>query len=258
VKLAAFKKRWRVGWLEICLTVSFIALILQLWPDMARAWREWPHPGQQTPARAQLNVAGGYSTDVQYLIYLPREYSSRQRWPLLLFLHGSGSRGDDLNLVLKGDPATRAVCSKGLPMLVVSPQCRAQTTWDSQPLLDHLQERFAIDPDRIYVGGYSMGGFGTWDVATIAPKRFAAIVPVAGGGDASQATRLVKLPVWAFHGAEDRTVPIEGNRQMIEAIQAAGGDARLTVYEDRGHDTCGLTFNRDDVYTWLLQHNRAK
>jgi predicted peptidase len=104
-----------------------------------------------------------------------------------------------------------------------------------------------------------MGGYGTWDLAMAAPERFAAIVPAAGGGTVNDAKRIAKFcSVWAFHGARDDPVPLEASKKMVEAIRTEGGDARMTVYEDRGHDVCNLTFFRDDVYDWLLKQRRGK
>jgi predicted peptidase len=130
-------------------------------------------------------------------------------------------------------------------MIVVTPQCRADATWEPSLLLslvDYMQEKFAVDPDRVYGAGYSMGGFGCWELAMTAPERFAALVPVAGGGDSSDAERLVNLPIWAFHGANDQVVPLESTKAMIEAVQRVGGQTKLTIYNDRGHNTCDVTF----------------
>jgi predicted peptidase len=254
-------RRLRFGWLELCLALSLVGLVVQLWPDVARLWREWPRPGRQTPARAEFILPDGRRTEVQYFIYLPQDYSSSRRWPLLLFLHGSGERGDDLEAVLRPSPPALLARGKNLPMIVVSPQCRVNASWDSRQLLallDHLEKDFSVDRDRVYVAGYSMGGFGTWELAGAAPERFAAIVPVAGGGDVAHAGKLARLPVWAFHGAKDQTVPLAASKEMVEAIQTAGGNARLTIYEDRSHDTCDVTFSRDDLYDWLLRQRRRE
>lgn len=235
------------------------SLFLQLLPHAMQAWREWPRPGFQTSGRAVLEKPDGECVKIQYLIYLPQNYSPPRRSPILLYLHGAGERGSDLTKVLRGGPPGLIAKGREFPLIVVSPQCPLGASWDSQQLLqliDHIGERFTIDPDRIYVGGFSMGAFGTWDLASTAPERFAAIVPVAGGGHTTSAERLIKLPIWAFHGANDRTVPLAGSVNLIHAIRELGGRATLTVYDGMGHDTGDKTFCRDDLYEWLLMHRR--
>jgi predicted peptidase len=125
-------------------------------------------------------------------------------------------------------------------------------------LLDHLGNNFSIDPTRVYLAGYSMGGYGAWSLAAAAPDRFAAIAPVSGGGDPNDAAKLSKLPIWAFHGAKDKVVPIDEDQKMVEAVRAAGGKPRLTIYSNRGHDACNITFARNDLYDWLLRQCLAK
>jgi predicted peptidase len=250
------------GWLELALVLSTVSLIIQLWPDAARVWREWPWPGYQTPARAEVSLADGYRAEIRYLLYLPPEYTPRRRWPLLLFLHGAGERGDDLSKVARRALQSQLASGKKRPpMIVVSPQCPANISWQNPVLLaflDQLEKRFPIDPDRVYLAGHSMGAFGTWSLAATAPERFAAIIPAAGGGNPEDAAKLKDLAIWAFHGANDKTVPIAESQKMVDAIRAAGGHPKLTIYPDRGHDTCDNTFSRDDIYAWLLRQHRSK
>jgi len=121
---------------------------------------------------------------LNYLLYLPKNYDSKPAWPLVLFLHGAGERGDDLDLVKKHGPPKLVEAGKEFPFVLVSPQCPADHWWQPQELtalLDEIVEKQKIDKDRIYVTGLSMGGFGTWSLAAYSPKRFAAIVPVCGG-----------------------------------------------------------------------------
>jgi predicted peptidase len=249
----------RFGWLEACLLLSVTTLFAQLLPDVLRVYREWPRPGPQTPYSAELTDAQGDQWSVQYFVYFPEGYCAERPVPLLLYLHGSGQRGDDLNQVLRWGLPQLIGSGLTMPMMVVSPQCRAKVTWDSRQLLvflDHLQQRYAIDPDRIYVSGESMGGYGTWELIGAAPERFAAAVPVCGGGHVEQEDRMAKLPIWAFHGAKDNVVPIEQSQRMVDAVRAAGGDARLTVFPGAGHGISELVFARQDLYAWLLEHPR--
>ena len=109
---------------------------------------------------------------------------------------------------------------------------------------------------RIYVTGLSMGGYGTWDLATRYPNRFAAIAPICGGGEPARACTVKHLPVWAFHGAKDEVVPLEQSQAMIDALAACDGNARLTVYPDADHDAWTQTYDNPELYDWFLSHRR--
>jgi len=122
--------------------------------------------------------------------------------------------------------------------------------------LDEISQRFDVNSSQIFVTGYSMGGYGTWALATADPERFAAAAPVCGGGDTSKADRLAKLPLWAFHGAQDKVILLKESRDMVEAIQAAGGDAKLTVYPEKGHGISKTVYNDDKFYEWLSAQKR--
>lgn len=250
----------RFGWLETALVVSLLALVAQLTgPRLVRTWREWPRPGQQIAISPLLNK-GGRSWEMQSWIYFPKDYASGRRFPLLLFLHGSGERGRDLNVTLKHGLPGMMAKGKELPLLVLSPQCPKDHRWESDELLallDWAQAKYFIDADRIYICGFSMGGFGTWQLAAAAPDRFAAIVPVSGGGSEEDADKLVKLPIWAFHGATDRTVPVTQTTKMIEAIKNAGGEPRVSILKGEGHGISGQVLSRSDLYEWLLQQRRG-
>jgi len=200
---------------------------------------------------------------LKYLLYLPKGYGEKkdQKWPLILFLHGAGERGDDLNLVKKHGPPKLVDQGKEFPFLVVSPQCPTSSWWPEQidaliALLDEVQSKYAIDADRVYVTGLSMGGFGTWSLATRYPERFAAIAPICGGGDRYLAGRLKNVPVWAFHGAKDPTVPVQASKDMVEALRKAGGDVQLTIYPEAQHDSWTETYNNPKLYEWFLSHRR--
>lgn len=199
-----------------------------------------------------------------YLLYLPKGYGQQDRkWPLMLFLHGAGERGSDLNLVKKHGPPKLVEAGQDLPFVIVSPQCPAGQWWPEHvdmlsALSDDVQSRYAIDPNRVYLTGLSMGGYGTWVLACQQPERFAAIAPVCGGGQAFLADRLKNLPVWAFHGAKDPIVPLSESRQMVDAVNKAGGQAKLTVYPDAGHDCWTATYENPELYQWLLSHKRGE
>lgn len=241
-----------------------------------------------------------------YLLSLPTGYdaASDKKWPVILFLHGSGERGTDpWKVAVHGPPklirgpvpapapapiapgttpppppppetaAARAQREESAAFLkanfiVVSPQCPATTWWDDDgvlALLDEVMANHKTDPSRLYLTGLSMGGYGTWSVGLKYPERFAAIVPICGGGSTVDIRRtgrdkkaaLTTLGVWAFHGAKDPTVPLEESETMVAALKKAGvTDLQLTVYPEAKHDSWTETYNKPELYAWLLKHKR--
>jgi len=198
----------------------------------------------------------------EYLLYLPAGYDkSNKKWPLILFLHGSGERGRQLDRVKRHGPPRRVEEGATLPFIIVSPQCPEGQTWSVDfldGLLDEVQKRYRIDPNRIYITGLSLGGYGTWALAEAIPERFAAIAPVCGGGDPSRAGAMKKLPVWAFHGEKDLLVPVEESSVMVEALKRAGGNVKFTVYPDKGHDCWTATYENPELYRWFLEHEKER
>ena len=210
-------------------------------------------------------IAGCTSPPAQYeyLLYLPEGYAEQEQesWPLLLFLHGAGERGDSLDLVKVHGPPKLIEQGQHFPFIVVSPQSPEDHWWVYETLdklLNDIVAQYRVDEDRIYVTGLSMGGYGTWNLATHYPNRFAAIAPICGGGEPSRACRFKHLPVWAFHGAQDDVVPLEQSQEMIDALQACGSDARLTIYPDADHDSWTETYDNPELYEWLLSHRRTQ
>jgi predicted peptidase len=200
-----------------------------------------------------------------YLLYLPKGYGQEkeQKWPLMLFLHGAGERGDSLDLVKKHGPPKLIGAGREFPFIVVSPQCPAESWWPEQiealvALLDDIQAKYAVDPDRVYLTGLSMGGFGSWALGCRHPGRFAAVAPICGGGERFLASRLKNVPVWAFHGAKDPVVPLQASTEMVEALKRAGGDVRLTVYPEAEHDSWTETYDSPELYEWFLSHHRGE
>lgn len=170
-------------------------------------------PGVQRTAQLNTQV----KVQMSYLLYLPKDYEKQESWPLLLFLHGSGERGDDLELVKVHGPPKLIAAGKDFPFIVVSPQCPKDRWWEPielVALLNDLSDKYKVDHDRIYVTGLSMGGFGTWQLASYAPDRLAAIVPICGGGEKYWAKKFLHIPVWAFHGGKDTGVPPERSQLM--------------------------------------------
>ena len=210
-----------------------------------------------------LQLRTGDLAPLKYLVHLPpgAEKSRTKRWPTILFLHGAGERGDNLKLVEVHGPPKIVKSRPDFPFIVISPQCPAGTWWNVPALDDLLNEvaaKYPVDPDRLYLTGLSMGGFGTWALATEYPERFAAIVPICGGGDDADVERLKDLPTWVFHGAKDPVVPLESSQEMADALRKIGGRVRFTVYPDAGHDSWTAAYESEELYAWLLQQRRGK
>jgi predicted peptidase len=216
-----------------------------------------PRPGSLTPAKLERQIVA----ELDYLLYLPDDYEQHESWPLLLFLHGAGERGADLELVKVHGPPKLIAAGQEFPMIVVSPQCPERQRWQAVTLgalLDEVVEKYRVDKDRIYVTGLSMGGFGTWALAAYSPDRFAAIAPICGGGETFWTREMLEVPVWAFHGDEDEDVPVERTEQMIAALQRRGAEPRMTIYPGVDHDSWTQTYANPELYEWLLQHRRRR
>jgi predicted peptidase len=193
-----------------------------------------------------------------YLLFLPKGYKpAGKRWPLILFLHGAGQRGDNLELVKEHGVAKIVEARPNFPFIVVSPQCPADGWWSSDvlaALLDEVEEKHRVDKKRIYLTGLSMGGFGTWNLAMEQPHRFAALVPICGRGNPLLVERIAHLPIWVFHGAKDAIVPISNSHEMVRALREQGAKPKFTVYPDAAHDSWTRTYDNPRLYEWMLSH----
>jgi len=197
-----------------------------------------------------------------YLLFLPEGYGEkRQNWPLMVFLHGAGERGSDLNKVAVHGPPKIVKNRKDFPFILVSPQCPEGNWWTEKVevlinLVDDIAARYKVDKKRIYLTGLSMGGYGTWALASAYPERFAAIAPICGGGSRIMSLRLKDIPIWVFHGAKDRVVPLEESEEMVNAIRKRGGDVKFTIYPDAGHDSWTESYDNQELYDWFLEHSK--
>jgi predicted peptidase len=228
---------------------------------MMSAAADEPAPGKQVVDQFTVNIDDKDLT-LRYLVFLPDNLKDKESWPLMLFLHGAGERGDDIELVKKWGPPGFVEERKDFPFILISPQCPADQSWEAESLallVDHLAGALPVDKQRMYVTGLSMGGYGTWSLLAKHPKLFAAAVPICGGGDPKTAETIKEIPIWAFHGDQDEAVNVEQSREMVKAIQDAGGaKVKLTVYPGVGHNSWSQTYDNQDVYDWLLSHKRAE
>jgi predicted peptidase len=197
---------------------------------------------------------------LRYLLFLPQGYEAtgEKKWPLILFLHGAGESGNNLSKVKTHGPPKIVEKKRDFPFIVVSPQS-PRFGWNPAALnglLDEVVASYKVDRDRVYLTGLSMGGFGTWALAAAHPERFAAIVPICGGGNPADAARLKDLPIWVFHGAKDPTVRVEQSEAMVNAIRKAGGKPKFTVFPEAGHDSWTEAYNDPELFKWLLKHRR--
>lgn len=225
--------------------------------DAATAVKPAPTPAQ---AEKAFQPKDPNAPKCKYLLFLPEGYAqgdAKKRWPLMLFLHGAGERGTNLTLVKKHGPPKLVEKDRSFPFVLVSPQCPRRRWWDVKVLtglLDDVVKTHAVDKDRIYVTGLSMGGFGTWALAAATPGRFAAIVPICGGGKTGAAKQIKDIPTWVFHGGRDGVVPPARSRQMVDAMKAAGAKSvQLTIYPQAGHDSWSKTYDNPELYKWLLK-----
>lgn len=194
-----------------------------------------------------------------YLLYAP-ETPTDARLPLILFLHGAGERGDDLERV-RAQGLPQLLPNVPEPTFIVAPQCPASSWWTLElsaleALLGEVQARYPVDAARVYLTGLSMGGYGTWHLALKNPTRFAALVPVCSGGIPPLAHKLKDLPIRAFHGADDDVVPPSASEKMVEAVIKTGGQAKLTIYPGVGHNSWARAYDEPDLYTWMFAQRR--
>lgn len=223
----------------------------------------------------------------RYQVYVPSEWNGSKKWPIVLFLHGAGERGDDGLLQTQVGIATAIRLHKDrFPCLVVLPQCRKNAWWTTEEMvsqalkaLELSAKEFKGDPDRTYLTGLSMGGYGTWYLAYKYPGRFAAFAPICGGvrppgkvpappdtpfGNpdvdpyALVAQKIGRTPVWIFHGGADNTVPPTESRNMNNALKAAGANVRYTEYEGVGHNSWDKAYAEPDFMNWLLSQHRTR
>jgi len=216
-----------------------------------------PRPGRQ--------VAGRFSTTIQldYLLYLPKSYdaSSTKKWPLILFLHGAGERGENVEFVkLWGPP--NLVEQKDFPFIVLAPLCPGDQWWTDlilpvKKLLDEIILNYRVDLSRIYLTGLSMGGYGTFAMMQNYPQYFAAYAPITGGGNPMAVSRYANVPAWVFSGDQDEVVPLYNSQTMVDSLRAHGADIKLTIHKGLGHWLAWEPAYRDSaLFDWFLSKQK--
>lgn len=229
------------------------------------------------------SLKGSTGTTLPYRLYKVQNPVAGAKYPIILFLHGAGERGDNNTSQLMANAgatvwATAAHQAKH-PAYVVAPQCPLMEQWvhtdwglgsystDSIPvsgplttaleIVEAVSAEFQIDPNRHYITGLSMGGYGTWDSIARNPELFAAALPICGSADLSKAELLKDLPIWTFHGDADTTVPPKGTRDMVAALKAVGSTVKYTEYPGVGHNSWDMTYANEEVIDWLFTFTKA-
>jgi len=198
-----------------------------------------------------------------YLLSQPEGYEAdaKKKWPLVIFLHGSGERGNDLEKIKRHGPPKLIAAGQKFPALIASLQCGPDYLWNPhgvKAVTDHLIKTERIDTSRIYLTGLSLGGFGTWETALEYPDTYAAIAPICGGAGVRwiMTERIQHLPCWIFHGEKDGVVPPEFSIRMHDALQKISAPVKLTIYPGVGHDSWTPTYANPDFWAWLFAQKR--
>ncbi len=236
-----------------------------------------PRTNKDFKAQTYHSPQGG---TLPYQIYIPEDPGSNELYPLVIFLHGSGQRGNDnANQLLLGVRDIRLFSiQQSKPAIIIAPQIPHHDQWvnisaNSHPtdnsalptvsmkltidLMNHIIKTLPVDKNRIYVTGLSIGGFGTWDLIQRFPDTFAAAIPVCGGGNKNKAEQIKHIPIWAFHGDKDMIVDPNRSREMISAIKKAGGNPNYTEYKNVAHDSWTATYSDENVLKWLFSQKKS-
>jgi len=198
----------------------------------------------------------------RYAVYVPREYDPGRAWPLILFLHGSGERGDDGLRQTEGALGRAVRLDPGRwPAIIVMPQCPEGVWWDKaipqvEKSLEQTLAEYRVDTNRLYLTGISMGGYATWIFGARHADRFAALMPICGGGYPEDAKALASIPIWAFHGAKDDVVLPSESIKMVEAVREAGGKVEYTEFEDADHNSWDPAYAHRKAIRWLFNQSR--
>jgi poly(3-hydroxybutyrate) depolymerase len=224
----------------------------------------------------------GTKASLPYRLFKVKTPTPGTKYPVILFLHGAGERGDDNAKQLMANAGATVWATDAHqaehPAYVIAPQCPLNQQWvdtdwtkgsystttvpisdeltTALELADAIAKEFSTDPTRQYITGLSMGGYGTWDAVARNPDRFAAALPICGAGDPTRAEALSMLPLWAFHGDADPVVPVSGSRDMVAALKAEGSSVKYSEYPGVGHDAWTMTYANEEVVDWLFEQHQ--
>jgi predicted peptidase len=226
-----------------------------------------PTTAPTTPPTTQVSTFHktiSKSIGYDYAIQFPHDYDNQsthnKKYPLLIFLHGSGSCGGETSKLLNASIFKVCAQRQDSPFVIVAPHLPDYSGWwnveSLDVVLDHVLETCDIDPDRVYLTGASLGAYGVWDWACHRPNAFAAISPCAGEGNDDWAAKLKNVPVWAFHGDRDQAVALAEEQRMVNAVNKAGGSAKLTIYPNTGHNAWEQAYRDPALFDWFLSHTR--
>ena len=193
---------------------------------------------------------------LQYVLRYPNGYDVTKKYPVIIFLHGAGTRGTDIAPLVGNSFFKVTEKYIDFPFISVAPLCHENMWFDLFESLKEFTKAIAnetyTNPSQLYLMGNSMGGYTTWALAMSMPEYFAAIIPICGGGMYWNAERLINIPIQVFHGDADTIVNLEESRKMVDAIKQRGGNVKLTIYPGCGHDSWTRTYEKPEVFEWLL------
>jgi predicted peptidase len=223
-------------------------------------------PGGAPPSFEVRTFTAPGGASLNYSLFVPKSVAAEQKLPLVLCLHGAGGNTEAARVLASAERQAKHPC------IVVAPGCDSRTArWvpmtfrpDERPnvmtelagMLDAITRELPVDPERVYVTGQSMGGVGTWGLIAAEPQRFAAAAPVCGIWQPEDAPKMARVPIWAFHGEKDPTVPVEGSRRMVAALKAANASPRYTEYPGVGHNSWSAAYATDELWEWMFAQRR--
>lgn len=201
--------------------------------------------------------------DLHYYLYFPKDYESKEdeKFPLLLFLHGGGESGESLETIKRNGPPKLIASGKQFPFLILAPQNPHKKKWWNTnavvQLLDTIVKNNRVDVNRVYLTGLSRGGGAAWELAVQYPKKFAALAVVCGMAPVPYAAWIdKKMPIWVFHGEDDKSIPISESEAMVDRLKAMGYKVRFTRYPGVGHDSWVQAYRTDELYKWFVEQER--
>ncbi|HEY5561012.1 MAG TPA: dienelactone hydrolase family protein [Clostridiaceae bacterium] len=199
-------------------------------------------------------------SDLDYLLYFPKDYDKNRNWPLIVCLHGADERGNNIDQLKAAGLPKEIEEGMNLPFIVLSPQCPKTSFWIKESdfvidLIDFIALSYCVDIKRIYLTGYSMGGNGTWYISMMHPDKFAAIAPICGEGNPNLAKFISHIPIWTFHGAKDKIVKLHETEEMVSSLNKYGAKVSFTIYPVGHHNVWEETYRNIDLYKWFLEHS---